>query len=96
MACYRLSKNAVQDVKSIYRYSLENFGGHRANEYAADMEACLSLLTDNPEMGRDFAEIREGLRRHEHQSHVIYYRKDKNDILILRILGAAQDPARHL
>ena len=96
MTGFTLSQDAFQDIKAIYRYSLENFGQARADQYAADMEACLSLLADNPQMGRDFGQVRANLRRHEHQSHVIYYREDGDDILILRILGIAQDPARHL
>jgi toxin ParE1/3/4 len=96
MAAFRLSGDAFQDIKAIHRYSLRNFGQDRADRYAIDLEACLALLANHPFMGRDFGKVRDGLRRHEHQSHVVYYRQDGDDILILRILGAEQDPGRYL
>jgi toxin ParE1/3/4 len=96
VAGFRLSGDAYQDIKEIYRFSLESFGQARADRYVAGLEDCLTLLASNPLMGRDFGQIRTGLRRHEHQGHVVYYREDGSDILILRILGTAQDPGRHL
>lgn len=96
MSGFRLSRDAFQDVKAIYLYSVRNFGQERADQYAAELENCLSLLASNPHMGRDFGQVRAKLRRHEHQSHVIYYRQGGDGILVLRILGSAQDPARHI
>lgn len=95
-AGYRLSRDAFIDVKAIARYSIANFGPDRADRYMTDLEHCLTTLAENPKLGRDFSHARPGLRRREHQSHVIYYRADGNRILVLRILGATQDPARHL
>lgn len=80
----------------IYRFSLDSFGQTRADRYVADLEAYLTLLANSPLIGREFGQIRANLHRHEHQSHVIYYREYGNDILIIRKLGSAQDPGRHL
>ena len=93
---YSLSRDAFVDVKAITRYSIVHFGPERTGRYMADLESCLSVLAENPKLGRDFSNTRPGLRRHEHQSHVVYYREDGERIFVLRILGATQDPARHL
>ncbi|MDJ0686434.1 MAG: type II toxin-antitoxin system RelE/ParE family toxin [Alphaproteobacteria bacterium] len=93
---YRLSNDAVRDVETLTRYSIETFGDSRTAQHINEMEACLDLLGANPAMRRDFSRIRANLRRHEHQSHVIYYRLDGDGVLILRILGVGQDPARYL
>jgi toxin ParE1/3/4 len=93
---YRLTPKARDDLENIYRYSYENFGERQADIYYDSLLECLDLLGDNPRMGREFNEIEHGLRRHEHASHVVYYEIDNEGVLILRILGARQDPAQHL
>jgi toxin ParE1/3/4 len=93
---YTLSRDAFLDVKAITRYSIVHFGPDRTDRYMAEMERCLATLAENPKLGRDFSQVVPNLRRHEHQSHVVYYRENTDGIFVLRILGAAQDPARHL
>ncbi len=94
---YRLSNEARNDLREIYTYSYDNFGVHQADNYYDGLLSCFELLSDNPHMGRAFNEVIQGLRRHEHESHVIYYEIEEDmNVLILRILGANQDPARHL
>lgn len=96
MPAYKLSRDAVSNIEALTGYSLEIFGEARTTRYVDAIKACLNLLAENPKMGRDLSAIRAGLRRHEHQSLVTYYRPDGEDILILRLLGIGQDPARHL
>lgn len=96
MAGFRLTGEADRDIRALYRYSYENFGPAQADAYVQSLEDCLALLSENPVLGRNFAAVRPGLRRHEHKSHVIYYLDAGDFILVLRILGAMQDPARHL
>jgi toxin ParE1/3/4 len=50
----------------------------------------------NPALGRRCDEIRGGLRRLEHGKHVIFYRQQDNDgILVSRILHQRMLPERH-
>jgi toxin ParE1/3/4 len=46
-------------------------------------------------IGRIADEVRRGLRRHEHQKHVIFYREDRKGIVIVRILHQRMLPERH-
>ena len=96
MPGYRFSNDATHDIEALTVFSLKSFGPERTGRYLNDLENCLELIADNPRMGRDLSSVRGTLRRHEHQSHVIYYRQDGDAILILRILGRGQDPALHL
>lgn len=96
MNSYTLSLAAEADLREIYFYSLEQFGFAKAEAYTEGLANALSLLAENRKMGRSFEKVRPGLRRHEHSRHSIYYRIEANGILILRILGVDQDPARHL
>ncbi len=73
------------------------FGLAQADAYVAGLERAFALLADYPRLGRDFGFVKPGVRRHESQSHSIYYRIDDNgDVFVLRVLGGAQDPGRHL
>lgn len=97
MAAYKLSAAADADIDAIYEYSIVNFGLAVAREYLAELFARFELLADHADWGSDYGHIVPGLRRYEHTSHSIYFtRLDTGDVLIIRVLGARQDPARHL
>ena len=46
--------------------------------------------------GNDYSFILDGLLRYEYRSHAIYYQRNQHDILIIRVLGSNQDPARNI
>jgi len=93
---FRLTREAEADIVDIYRYSVENFGQAQADAYHDGLEDGFRLLADSPLLGRDYAFLRPGLRRYEHESHSVYYRVEDAGILILRVLHRRMDPARHL
>lgn len=96
MASYRLTNRAEARLVAIYEYSMVTWGLPRARDYLADLHHAFGLLAENPRMGRDISELRRGVRRLVHASHVIYYRAETSGVLILDILGERQDPGRHL
>lgn len=83
---YRLTLRAEADVFEIFLYGLEIFGPIQARRYRDDLARCLTMLAENPRMGRLAEAIARGIRRHEHQSHVILYEIDGPDILILAVM----------
>lgn len=54
------------------------------------------MLGENPAPGRDYSHVLPGLLRYEHRSHSVYFQRQQNGILVIRILGAAQDPSLHI
>ena len=48
---YRLTRQAKSDIKTIYRYTVENFGGGQAQKYLDGLEYSFDMLADNPKMG---------------------------------------------
>jgi toxin ParE1/3/4 len=86
MSSYRVSERANDDLLDIYLYGVEQFGPLQAVEYQLSLHHCFQLLAENPRMGRTSETIREGLRRHEHGSHVILYRPEADHILIVAVL----------
>lgn len=89
---YRLTKWADRDLIDIYLYTLEQFGPAQAEIYTGSIRKCFELLAGNPRLGRTADDIRQGVRRHEHESHVIFYREDGSGILVLAVVHRRMKP----
>jgi toxin ParE1/3/4 len=92
---YKLSKHAAEDFAAIYEYTLLNFGARQADAYTDDLESAFRLLSSSPLMGHECQEIADGVRRHDHQRHAIFYRRREPSIFIIRILHQQMEPMRH-
>ncbi|MEZ9546518.1 MULTISPECIES: type II toxin-antitoxin system RelE/ParE family toxin [Vibrio] len=93
---YKLSQKAADDFGDIYEYTFLNFGEDKADGYTEEMEQCLTVLSEDPFIGRDCSELRSGVRRHDHQKHVIFYRVREFDVFVIRILHQQMNPMLHL
>ena len=96
MADYQLTKEAPHALEGIYEYSILNFGMSQARSYVEGLHACFEILADNPRMGRNYSHVKKDYRRHEYESHSVYYKITKTGVLITRVLGASQDPFKKL
>jgi len=95
MAKFRLSRRAEADLLSIGEFTIREWGMSQAARYLNELETCCQMLADNPGLGRACDYVRSGLHRHEHGKHVLFYRQDRNGILISRILHQRMLPDRH-
>lgn len=93
---YKLSQKAADDFGDIYEYTFLNFGEDKADGYTEEMEQFLTVLSEAPFIGRDCSELRSGVRRHDHQKHVIFYRVREFDVFVIRILHQQMNPMLHL
>jgi toxin ParE1/3/4 len=96
MAIYKLTNRAEIEIENIYEYSIVNFGLQVAQGYLLGLHDCFDLLAEHQSFGTDYGFIEPGLLRYEYRSHSIYYRLTEDGILIVRVLGDKQDPARHI
>ena len=88
---YTVSKRADKEISKILEYSYREFGLDQAVKYKIGLENCFQLLADNPGMGRECNDIRNEYFRHEHESHIIFYRQRSNDIFITAIIHDRMD-----
>ena len=95
MAAYSLSGKAVSDLDDIYEYTILNFGLEQARAYLLGLHERFQILADTPGIGRSAAQLAPKLRRHEHQSHIIFYIPEETGALIVRVLHARMDAKRH-
>ena len=93
---YKLSEAAASDIEETLVASFIAFGALQTESYYASLRQCLELLGDNPEMGSAADDIRSGYRRFPHESHVIFYTVDAEDIVIVRILHKRMDALRNI
>ena len=77
-----LSRKALRQIEEIIRYTDENFGERRTQEYVGGLYHSFDLLAENPRMGRRSDQRR---RRYVYRSHHVYYRLLGGRILIVDI-----------
>ena len=90
----RLSKDAEADLHFIASYTADKFGAEQELRYRDGLRRAIETLLAFPAMGSDQSHIATGLRRHVHASHAIFYSRQPYGLLVERILGPGQDPAR--
>ena len=96
MAEFRLSKSADTDLGDIANYTIGRFGIEQARRYRDGLVNCLSQIAETPLIGRSADDLNPGLRRFEHQSHVVFYQLELNGVFIVRILHQRMDAPTHV
>jgi toxin ParE1/3/4 len=92
----RRSPAAERDLIHIWLYTAERWDERQADLYLDQIAAALDRLRENPEIGADSSEIRQGYRRLAVGSHRIYYRVAQQDVEVIRVLHAKMDVSSHL
>jgi len=92
---YKLSRLASADLEEIAEYTIERFGIEQARRYRDGLKTCFNQLANNPALGKRSEQLMRGLRRFEHQSHVVFYINEPEDIFIVRVLHSSMDVQRH-
>lgn len=64
-----------------------------ADNYLDRIHHVCALIADNPAMGIERDELRDGVRSFPVENHVIFYAAKDKGIMVLRIWPSAQDPA---
>jgi toxin ParE1/3/4 len=96
MPRFRLTRKAVDDLRSIGRYTQQTWGTQQRTRYLTQLDQRFAALAETPEMGRSCGEVRPGYRKFPEGRHVIFYRTTADGIEIVRILHEAMDLRRHL
>ena len=91
MATFKLRPQANIDLLSIWRASQEKFGTAQADRYIELLNEKMEMLTENPLIGKNRAEIKINYRSFRVESHVIFFRQENYGISISRILHKRMD-----
>jgi len=93
---YTYSLRAENDIKNIFLGTAREWGTTQAEKYDSGLEKSLRSLADNPDLGRKCDVLKIGYQCYQYGRHIIFYRKRKNDIFIIRILHDRMDVKHHL
>ena len=96
MPAYRLTRKALDDLRSIARYTQKNWGREQRNKYLSKPDESIRMLAHEPHLGRACDKIRQGYRKHHVGRHLIFYRHTSALIEIIRILHERMDVESHL
>jgi toxin ParE1/3/4 len=91
-----LRPRARRDLRQIWLDSVENWGVAQANEYLRELSSKMSLLCEQPYLGRSIPEVRAGFHQCTAGSHMIFYQVGPGRIEVARILHQRMYPIRHL
>lgn len=84
---YKISEEAIADLNAIWLYTFENWSKMQADRYYSLLVDEIKFVSENFEYGKDFKSVRKGYRYIKVKSHLIFYKKNKDDVVeIVRIL----------
>jgi len=87
---------ARRDLQAIARYSEKEWGAARKAQYMAAIREKFSLLLLRPAIGAPRNDIAPAYRSHPVGRHLIFYRVQKDSVIILRVLHQRMDVRLHL
>ena len=97
MPMFSLTKQALEDLRDIGRYTQARWGREQRRAYLSLLDGYFRALAENPSQGQRCDEIRLGYRKFLAGRHVIYYRVQTSDAIeIVRVLHERMDVETHL
>jgi toxin ParE1/3/4 len=87
MGTYRLTENAKEDLRRIYRRGLREYGEAQADEYYNALFDRFEQIAEQPFLYPAVDDIREGYRRSVCGVDSIYYRIEGETVEIMAIIG---------
>lgn len=96
MRTLKLSQRARADLDRIFDYSLETFGFQQASKYRDGLSATFAQMLTGEQRGRAVDDVRPDLLRANYVSHAIFFRREGDDILVVRVLHQSQDFKRQI
>lgn len=84
---YDLSRRASAQIDEIIQYTDKYFGQEQTAEYIGGLYLSFDLLTDNPKLGKSWA---QGRRCYIYRSHYVFYRIEEDRIFITDIRNTRQ------
>jgi toxin ParE1/3/4 len=92
----RLSRAAQQHLEDIWLYTISEWGEDQAEKYVALIEKALSLLPDNPYLGKVRPDVKPGYRALQAGKHLIFYSVGEEFVDVIGILHIRVVPERQL
>jgi toxin ParE1/3/4 len=93
---YILSPRVEADLAEIWDFTVKTWGEKQAEDYIRLLVGAIETVAENPRRGRRCDEVRKGYRKHLAGPHIIFFRKIKSGIDVIRILHSGMAFERRL
>ena len=87
---YLLTPAAQTDLNDIWDYTARTWSPEQASLYVRNLKQTLQMIVSQPKLARERNEISPPVRIHPYASHLIIYRIEDNQVLVIRIVNARQ------
>ena len=96
MPTFKLTPQAESDLIEIGIYTEERHGIKQRNTYLTQLDNRFQWLAENPGLGLNRDEVKEGYNSFLEGEHIIFYRIVGNNIAIIGIPHQRMDVKKHL
>ena len=87
MGNYKLTEDAKEDLRRIYRYGVKAFGEAQADLYYDALFRHFEQIADNPYLFQAVDPIRKAYRRSVCGTDIVFYRVVDGTVEIISLLG---------
>ena len=99
MKQWRLTGKAKRDLADIRRFTLEQWGRQKAEEYLNNLYEKIQIVAERPFIGIDRSQslnLECEIRSFLYVSHIIYYTVSETHISVVAVLHQSMVPKKHL
>ncbi len=92
MKPYTLTRKAEDDIRAIWKYTVEEWDEEQAENYLDGLEDKIKQVSENPDtIGRLRPDIEKGYMSSLYGSHIIFFKRKKDHIEVIRVLHQRMD-----
>jgi toxin ParE1/3/4 len=96
VAKFQLTNKAVEDLRSIARFTQRNWGIDQRNTYLKRLDDGFHTIAREPDIGTACEHIRKGYRKYHIGRHLIFYYQTDTRVRIVRILHERMDVKKYI
>lgn len=97
MAKVIFRQQAIDDLNAIWAYTYDKWSEKQADRYYVSLEFACLQIGENPELGKEYEQIKSNLLGLRTGKHIIFYRAvNDQEIEIIRILHEKMDFIKRL
>lgn len=90
-----LSPVAASDIENIRDYTIAEWSNEQAHSYLTALFVRFRWLAENPSLGRNRDDVKQGYKSFPEGKHVVFYRLMGNEVEILGVVHQNADYINH-
>jgi len=87
----KLSPKAINDLEEVYEYTLSNWGTKQAEKYQDELFEQMTRIAHDSQIGSTYLFSKGNYQKFKINKHLIFYRIENEDLVVVRILHERMD-----